>query len=105
MITDPNGWFRLRSEVLQFYATDEDISEWLQVGLPDKYAPYHLTGQDVLRLGKGKYVRRGFLFGVAASPECRRRSEDSTADRRLFFIHSEAISGPPMSSDAANFDA
>ncbi len=42
-----NGWYRAgRGREMQFYATDEEIADWLVKTLPLQYAPYVILRQQ-----------------------------------------------------------
>jgi hypothetical protein len=106
MKADLDGWCRLESETVQFYATDADVSRWLQEGLPTDYGPYFLVGQDVTRLERKRILRRPFAFDVAEFARARHRTDGTPVERRMFFIFSSRLSGnPPPVVDTDNLDA
>jgi hypothetical protein len=43
---DLNGWYRAGGREMQFYATDEEIAEWLVATLPVQYAPYVILREE-----------------------------------------------------------
>jgi hypothetical protein len=40
------GWYRVGGSRFDFYATDEEIAEWLVETLPPEFAPYAVIGAD-----------------------------------------------------------
>lgn len=38
-------WYRVGGRTLQFYATDDEIAEWLLEMLPPEFAPYAVLGE------------------------------------------------------------
>lgn len=40
------GWYRVGGSRFDFYATDEEIAEWLLETLPPEFAPYAVTGAE-----------------------------------------------------------
>jgi hypothetical protein len=59
------GWHRVGGHRLQFYATDNEIAEWLQEMLPSESAPYSMVGQEC-RDGRWQ----PFEYALAAIDEC-----------------------------------
>lgn len=52
---------------LQFFATNEELTGWLQHELPDKYQPYELVAADLVAQGD-LYVRTSFTCPLADFP-------------------------------------
>jgi hypothetical protein len=44
----PDDWYRVGGSRLQFYATDDEIAEWLEEMLPSEFAPFAVIGQERL---------------------------------------------------------
>jgi hypothetical protein len=64
-IYDVDNWYRIgKGRVLQFFATDDEVQEWLLTMLPSEYGPYTLVGADLVRVEKKKYVEKGFEFDI-----------------------------------------
>ncbi len=60
IIEDVDSWFRLgRGHGFEFYATDNEVQEWLLTILPGEYAPYRLVRADSINDGR-VYVERPF---------------------------------------------
>jgi hypothetical protein len=70
VIKDVDQWQRAgRGRVLQFFATDAEVQEWLIGHLPNQYAPFYLVGSDLVPEGS-VYVEQPFQCEVAALLEC-----------------------------------
>jgi hypothetical protein len=64
-IYDVDNWYRVgRGKVLQFFATDDEVQEWLLTMLPSGYGPYTLVGADLVKVDKKRYVEKGFEFDI-----------------------------------------
>jgi hypothetical protein len=48
LLTSTDGWYRPGGHRLDFFATRDELQELLDLGLPDAFAPWHLTGADSL---------------------------------------------------------
>jgi len=71
IIEDVDSWFRLgRGHSFEFYATDNEVQEWLLTILSAEYAPYRLVGEDSIKEGK-VYVQHPFSCEVAEFLRCR----------------------------------
>ena len=63
--------FRLgRGHGFEFYATDNEVQEWLLTILPAEYAPYRLVGADSIKEGR-IYVEHPFSCKVGEFLQCR----------------------------------
>jgi len=68
---DVDSWFRLgRGHGFEFYATDNEVQEWLLTILPAEYAPYRLVGADSIKEGR-IYVEHPFSCKVGEFLQCR----------------------------------
>lgn len=57
---DVVSWFRLgRGHEFEFYATDDEVQEWLLTILPAEFAPYRPAGADSIQAGR-IYVEHPF---------------------------------------------
>jgi len=64
-IYDVDNWYRVgRGHVLQFFATDDEVQDWLNTMLPPEYEPYTLVGADLVKIDKKKYIEKGFEFDI-----------------------------------------
>jgi hypothetical protein len=86
-VLDPEHWSRVGGREFQFFATDEEIRDWLLTALPENFAPYHLVGADVVAEG-GRYVREPFRCELEQLPSYIRRSPPL---RDMFDIWSEVL--------------
>jgi len=46
MVSDFTGWHRVGGHSFQFYATDDEVAEWLLETLPAEFAPYIVFRED-----------------------------------------------------------
>ena len=93
-IENPDGWFRLgRGKSLQFFATDEEVQQWLNEALPSEYAPYFLVSTDLVKEGKD-YVQSPFQCDIADFLKCQR---EKAAKRRINFWIWSKILTPDLS--------
>jgi hypothetical protein len=68
---DLDSWFRLgHGHMFQFYATDDEVQNWLLSVLPEAYAPYRLVGTDLIKEGR-VYVEHPFSCELAGFLQCR----------------------------------
>jgi hypothetical protein len=68
---DLDSWFRLgHGHGFEFFATDEEVQNWLLSLLPAAYAPYRLVGADLIKEGR-VYVEHPFSCEVAGFLQCR----------------------------------
>lgn len=75
-------WYRVGGHVLQFYATDDEIVEWLREMLPTTFAPYRIVGK---RWQEGR--RQPFHYALDEITEL------LTLDRAAsFWIRSDVLS-------------
>ncbi|MFA7486383.1 MAG: hypothetical protein WCZ89_10185 [Phycisphaerae bacterium] len=66
VIYDINNWRRLgRGQVLQFFATDDEVQNWLLTLLPPEYGPYTLVGADSIEVENKMYVEKGFEIDIS----------------------------------------
>ena len=87
-IYDVNEWRRLgRGKDLQFFATDDEVQDWLIKALPKKYAPYTLIGVESVKAGK-IYIREPFELDVT---ELKRAMHWGNKVRWQFWIRSKII--------------
>ncbi len=65
-IYDSDDWIRCGrgDRLLQFFATDDELQEWLLSALPDACGPYTLVGADSVRINRNQYVQRFFEFPI-----------------------------------------
>lgn len=64
-IYDVNEWRRLgRGRDFQFFATDDEVQDWLLNCLPQEFGPYSLIGADLVKEGK-IYVEQAFEFDIS----------------------------------------
>jgi hypothetical protein len=88
-IYDVDNWHRVgRGRVLQFFATDDEIQEWLLSALPPEYGPYTLVGADLVQIEKKKYIQKGFEFGI---DELKRAMYEQDETRWEYWIRSKVI--------------
>jgi hypothetical protein len=65
-------WFRTgRGHRFDFFATDEEIQEWLQAALPAVYRPYTLIGVDRIKQTRFRYGAKSFECPVSQFLQCR----------------------------------
>jgi hypothetical protein len=77
-----DGWYRVGGKTLQFYATDDEIAEWLLEALPSERAPYAVIGQES-RGGRRQSLEFP-LAAVAAAFSAQRLA--------VYWIRSDALS-------------
>ena len=83
MTVDYTGWYRVGGHRVQFYATDEEIVEWLVETLTAEFAPYDLVGTD---WSDGRWIPFSLpLEELAAAVKTQRRSTN-------WWIRSQALS-------------
>ena len=88
VIYDVNDWRRCgRGMTLDFFATDEEVQNWLLTALPSEYSPYTLVGTDSIKQGK-IYVEKGFEFNIDELKKAMYEKEDA---RWRFWIRSKVI--------------
>jgi hypothetical protein len=88
-IYDVENWYRVgRGQVLQFFATDEEVQEWLVSMLPQEYAPYTLVGADMIEIDKNKYIEKGFEFDIT---ELKKAIYEKEEPRWQYWIRSKVI--------------
>ncbi len=64
VIYDVDNWYRVgRGCALQFFATDDEVQEWLAGCLPEQFGPYSLVGADRVKQGR-VYVEHPFEFSI-----------------------------------------
>lgn len=64
LVCSVNKWRRLgRGRVLQFFATDDEVQQWLLEGLSKKWAPYTLVVVDFTGYGES-HMEKGVEFGI-----------------------------------------
>jgi hypothetical protein len=84
------GWYRVGGSRTDFYATDEEIAEWLLETLPPEYAPYALVGREWI---EPEHRWRGFELPLS-------QIRDAFAQKRgrNLWIRSDQLS-PHMSGE------
>ena len=86
---DFTGWHRIGGHRLQFYATDDEITEWLQETLPGPFAPYSAIGHEW----------RDGSWRASEYPLEEIRSAVEHHERRTLWIRSEVLSPGLISDD------
>jgi hypothetical protein len=88
-IYDVDSWSRVgRGRVLQFFATDDEVQEWLLCALPAEYEPYTLVGADLVQVEKKKFVEKGFEFDI---DELKKAMYEGDKIRWQYWIRSKVI--------------
>src|SRR5437773_2036529 len=88
-IHEPLSWARVgRGKELQFFATDDDVQNWLQKFLPAEFAPYYLVGSDLEKVAKRTFRQTPFRFHLSEFPTCLCRADKQ---RFNFWLLSEQL--------------
>lgn len=90
IIYDVDSWHRCgRGHRLQFYATDEEVRDWLVEGLPKGWEPYFVVGSDKIQSKNKQFTDHPFQCRLDDFPQCLYISEST---RWNLWIVSEALS-------------
>jgi hypothetical protein len=87
------GWYRVGGSRFDFYATDEEIAEWLLETLPPEFAPYAVTGAE---WSEEERRWEPFEYPLAQVREAFKRHRDSN-----FWIRSDQLSPRLRGDDKA----
>lgn len=89
VIYDVENWYRVgRGQGLEFFATDDEVQEWLLTILPKEYGPYTLVGADIVEVEKKKYIEKGFEFDIG---ELKKAVYEKEEPRWNYWIRSKVI--------------
>src|SRR5216683_1076005 len=88
-IVDTHRWTRAgKGRELQFFASDAEVQDWLNRGLPARYAPYRLVGSDSVK-EDADYIEQPFQCAVTDLVPCMRAGNGR---RWRFWILSDHLS-------------
>ena len=89
-IYDTDDWVRGNrgGHLLQFFATDDELQNWLLTALPDAFGPYTLVGADSVRIDQNQYTQSFFEFPIHKLKEAM-YEKDSV--RWQYWIRSKSI--------------